>query len=212
MPVAFDPTADLRSYIAALRGECHAGALLDVMRRTRQVLESDKLRSIFPILALYCDWHLHHEIDRHELGWSILSQINSIMCDAAPADPARSIGRALGLAELREEFQLLYRSRQVMTFLFDDNTNWAKFGGLLLQALSNKRLKWPAFPLKGKVKKVHQQMMQRVLRSELYPRELYIDHRPSGHEGPGYYWIVELSDGPHSVTAVGQLVASVPSM
>jgi hypothetical protein len=206
MMPAFDPTADLRSYIDTLPGECHAVALLDVLRRTRQVLDKQGLRSTYPTLALYCDWHFHIDIDRHEQGWNMLSLINTIMCDGSPrVHPAESIRQALGLMQLKGEFQSLYHSQRVQTFLFDDDTtNWAKFVGLLLQALSHKRLKWPSV-LKGKAKAAHTQMLQSVLRSDIYPRELYIDHRPLGHEGPGFYWTVGLSDGPHSVEFTGQL-------
>jgi hypothetical protein len=202
---AFDPTADLRSYIDTLPGDCNSAALLDVLRRTRQVLDKEGLRSTYATLALYCDWHFHVDIDRHERGWNMLSLINSIMCGGSPTvHPAEAIRQALGLSRLRGEFQALYRSRHVRTFLFDDDTNWAKFGGLLLQALSHKRLKWPSV-LKGKAKIAHKQMLQHVLRPDLYPRELCIDHRPSGHEGPGFYWTVGLAAGPHSVEFTGQL-------
>jgi hypothetical protein len=45
--------------------------LIEVMRLLRLVLEKEKVRDSFRHAALYCDWLLHNEIDRHEIAINI---------------------------------------------------------------------------------------------------------------------------------------------
>jgi hypothetical protein len=204
----FDAVVDLMIYIDSLRStpHCPTAALLDVMRRTRQALEASHARPSYPTVALYCDWYMHTAIDRHEQGWITLAQINVAMCDSTQ-NPVESINAALGLDRLRSEFRNLFQSYGINTFLFDHDHNWWALACPLLQALSAKRLRWPDLKKNAKAKKVHARMMQRVLHPTLYPRELYLDHRPAGFQGPGFYWTVMLrQDGPNPAEITGLLV------
>jgi hypothetical protein len=176
-----------------------------VMRRTRQALEASDSGRSYPTIALYCDWYKHPAIDRNEHGWMILTQVNTAICDAAQ-NPVEGINAALGLDRLRSEFRNLFQSHGIDTFLFDHDHNWAALAVPLLQELSAKRLRWPDLKKNAKANKVHAQMMQRTLAPNLYPRELYINHRPTGFQGPGFYWTVMLRrDGPFVAESTGLL-------
>jgi hypothetical protein len=209
----FDAVMDLMVYVNSLRStpHCPTAALLDVMRRTRQVLEASDSRPSYPTVALYCDWYMHISIYMNAQGWMILKQVNSIMCEVAPSvNPVEGINAALGLDRLRSEFRNLFQSHGIDTFLFDLDRNWAALAVPLLQALSAKRLRWPDLKKYAKAKKLHAQMMQRTLAPNLYPRELYINHRPTGFQGPGFYWTFMLrKDGPHALESTGLLVLTL---
>src|SRR5947209_17359365 len=100
--------------------------IIEVMRLTRQVIEQDEGRSLYPHLSLYCDWVQHVEIDRHKHGFLVLERINDITlrhwADTKGFVPA--VSAALGIGPLRQELLLLFMSKGIQTVLFDRLSNW----------------------------------------------------------------------------------------
>lgn len=192
MPAHFDAQADLVSYLNQLGPQCRPAELLDVVRRTRLLLESTGFKKSYPTLSLYCDWYMHNPLDRHELIWHILAEINTICCDTSSPGPAEAIAGRLRLEVLRSEAIALFNSQMISPFLFVDDSNRANFAGALLGDLSGKPIRWPA-PLPKRAKAVFDQMMQGpTLGRGAYPHELFVDHRTDGHEGAGFYWTITI--------------------
>jgi hypothetical protein len=99
---AFNPAERLRQHAHGLVGKpLSAAELIEVMRLLRLVLEREKLRDSFPHVALYCDWLLHNEIDRHEIAIEILCQMHVAIVDWDRTHELAPVSRALSLAQLR---------------------------------------------------------------------------------------------------------------
>ena len=149
----FDPADRLRKHAQSLVGRPLGTAdLIEVMRLLRLVLEQEKLRGSHPHAALYCDWLLHGEIDRHEIAIDILSKMHVVMVDWDRTHDTAAIARAMNLAQLRAEMVVIFAGHQIPTDLLDSFSNWKTFLRVLLQDLSQRPLKLPNEP-RGKTKK-----------------------------------------------------------
>ena len=203
----FDAKHDLKTYLKGLSVQCSPADLLDIMRRIRQLMESKGLRKNYVTVSLYCDWYMHVTLDRHPLGWDILAEINVIACYSSTGDPTGAIGARLRFDELRSQATALFNSQGLSPFLFTDDKNWSNFVLALLQVLCGKPIRWPTDLSQSKqARRMFDRMVQvPTLRPDVYPRALFLEHRPGGHEGAGFYWTVVLVETPHQVAFTGQL-------
>jgi hypothetical protein len=153
MSNGFDPAGRLRKHVQGLVGRPLGSAdLIEVMRLLRLVLEQERLRDSDPHAALYCDWLLHGEIDRHEIAIDILGKMHVAMVDWDRTHDTAAVARAMNLPQLRGEMAVIFAGHQVPTDLLDSFSNWKAFLRVLLEDLSQRPLKLPKKP-KGKTKK-----------------------------------------------------------
>jgi hypothetical protein len=193
---AFDPADRLRQHAQGLVGRPLSSAeLLDVMRLLRLVLEKEKLRGSFPHAALYCDWLLHNEIDRHEIAIKILSKMHAGIADWDRTHDLTPVNRALGLAQLRAEMQVTFAKHKIPTDLLDSFSNWYSFLNVLLQDLSQRPLKLPKKP-KGKTKKkldstvAEMMSASKKMGSNHWARAFFITCEPHG-QNRSFFWNLE---------------------
>jgi len=141
----FDAAEQLREHVSSLSGgELRRSEIVDLMRRLRLLADQKGLKNSHPHIALYCDWVLHTEIDRHRLALKILETMN----DAVSAYDEKSgniieASRALSLHELRSEMLDIFKSYSIPTELLDSFTNWKMLVRFLLNDLKNKPVKIP---------------------------------------------------------------------
>jgi hypothetical protein len=153
MSTKFDPAGRLRQHVQELIGRpLRSAELIEVMRLLRLVVEQEKLRDSHPHVALYCDWLLHGEIERHEIAINILKQMHMALVGYDQTHDTSGVSRALSLAQLRAEMLLVFIKQNVSTDLLDSFTNWKTFSGALLQDLRDRPLRFRKKP-KGKTKK-----------------------------------------------------------
>ena len=194
---AFDPAGGLRQHAQGLVGRPLSSAEpLDVMRLLRLVLEKEKLRHSFPHAALYCDWLLHNEIDRHEIAINILSKMHAGIADWDRTHDLTPVNRALGLAQLRAEMQVIFAKHKVPTDLLDSFSNWCSFLNVLLQDLSQRPLKLPKRPRGNAKKKLSNAVAKMISISEKmgsnhWARAFFITGEPHGENRP-FFWNLEL--------------------
>jgi hypothetical protein len=140
-------------HVQGLAGRPLANAeLIEVMRLLRLLVEQQKLRDSHPPVALYCDWLLHGEIDRHEIAIEILKKMHMALVAYDQTHNTSGVSSALSLAQLRAEILLIFIKQSVSTNLMDSFANWNTFSGALLQDLRDRPLQLPKKP-KGKTKK-----------------------------------------------------------
>jgi len=153
MSTKFDPADRLRQHVKGLVGRpLRSEELIEVMRLLRLVVEKEKLRNSHPHVALYCDWILHTEIDRHEIVIEILKKMHMALIAYDQTHDMSGVSSALSLAELRAEMLLIFIKQNVSTDLMDSFANWNMFVGALLQDLRDRPLRLPKKP-KAKTKK-----------------------------------------------------------
>jgi hypothetical protein len=141
---AFDPADRLCQHAQGLVGRSVGGTeLIEVMRLLRLVLEKEKARDSFPHAALYCDWLLHNEIDKHEIAVNILSQMHAAIVDWDRTHDLAPVSRALSLAQLRAEMLVIFAKHKIPTDLMDSFLDWRSFLGVLLHDLSQRPLRLP---------------------------------------------------------------------
>jgi hypothetical protein len=172
------------------------------------VMESKQSKNSYRTLSFFCDWYVHGNIDRHPRAWDILAKIDDQMFQSSSQDPRAVVYQLLRVDELRSQFIELFRSHSINPFLFTENDNWSAFAGTLFGDLCQRPIRWPEDITKDrKAKQVFDAMMKgRSLRSDLYPKSLFVDHRLDGHDGRGLYWTVVLADDPHDVICSGLLI------
>jgi hypothetical protein len=142
----FNPVARLQEHMARVIGRhCSRADLIEVMRLTRLILERQGATRSFPHLALYCDWVVHGEIDRHELGWKIIEQMNAAVTshDETKGASIAAGSQAISLPQLRAEMIVLFSANDVRTELPDSFSNWKTFVGILMDDLCERRVAFP---------------------------------------------------------------------
>jgi hypothetical protein len=150
---AFNPVERLHQHVKGLVGRPPSGAeLIEVMRLLRLVLEHEKTRDSFLHAALYCDWLLHNEIDRHEIAIDMLCRMHAAVVDWDRTHDLAPVSSALSLAQLRAEMLVIFTKHKIATDLLDSFSNWRSFSSVLLQDLSQRPLRLPKKP-GGKIKK-----------------------------------------------------------
>jgi hypothetical protein len=205
----FDARARLISYLNGLGSHCSSADLLDVVRQVRLLLERKNLKAAYPTLSLYCNWYMHEVIRKSPLAWNILAEVNAIICKPSHDNPAEAIGMRLRLDTLRSEAIALLNSQGANSFLFTEDGNWSQFVFVLLHDLCGKPLRWPINPANDRrARSTFTRMMQHsTVGPDKYARELFLEHLPNGHEGPGFYWsVVVYETPPHQAIIKGQLV------
>ena len=149
----FDPAVRLREHLAGLPGRhCSRADLIDVMRLSRLIIENKNLSGNYPHLALYCDWLLHTEIDRHGLVLRLLEQMHDAVVNYDKTRDIEAVSRLLNLAMLRAEMLILFSSHKIGTDLMDSLNNWRKLVGTIILDLCDRPLRLPK-TTKGKTKK-----------------------------------------------------------
>ena len=124
-------------------------------------MESKGLKKSFPTLSLYCNWYMHPMLDREELGWQILADVDAALWDSSQA-PNAAIGTALRWETLRSEATDLFASQEINAGLFIHDGNWISFSSALLNDLREKPIRWPTDPSTNKRSRhLFAQMMQR---------------------------------------------------
>ena len=93
------------------------------MRLLRLVVEQEDFAIATPHVALYCDWLLHGEIERHEIAIDILKQMHMALVGYDQTHDTSGVSRALSLAQLRAEMLLVFIKQNVSTDLLDSFTN-----------------------------------------------------------------------------------------
>jgi len=153
MSTIFDAAGRLREHVHGLIGRpLRSAELVEVMRLLRLVMEQEQLRNSHPHIALYCDWLLHAEIDRHEIAIDILKKMHIALVAYDQTHNTSGVSSALSLAQLRAEMLLVFIKQNVSTDLLDSFANWKTFSGALLQDLRDRPLRLPRKP-KGKTKR-----------------------------------------------------------
>jgi hypothetical protein len=152
----FDPTTRLRNHVAGIIGrQCSSADLTDVMRLSRLIVETENLSESYPHLALFCDWLLHAEIDRHRLVLNLIEQMNGAAADYDKTGNISEISRLLNLAALRAEMQVFFSSHQIRTDFLDSFANWKTFVGTILGDLCERPLRLPKKPSRKTKKAVN---------------------------------------------------------
>lgn len=143
----FNPAARLKRHVDDIvsRGQCSATELVDVLRRTRLLIEQGKVKSTYPTLSLYCDWIMHIELDRNPSGHEMICRLDKAMVDnrLSDRDAILSIAHALSLHELRTELTTLFRANNISSVLFDDQNNWIVFANSLVEELLERPVTFP---------------------------------------------------------------------
>jgi hypothetical protein len=191
----FDPTTRLRNHVGGMIGrQCSAADFTEVMRLSRLSIETENLSGSYPHLALFCDWLLHAEIDRHGLVLNLIEQIHSAAANYDKTGNIGEVSRLLNLAALRAEMLVIFSSHQIRTDLLDSYANWNVFIGTILNDLCERPLRLPKKP-HGKTKKAVDSAIARMKakwdpKTPMWGRAFYltIDHKKNP---ASLSWILE---------------------
>jgi hypothetical protein len=203
--MGFDPSQQLSQHVVRILGATSSQSdSIDLLRKTRLLLERDRSRAQYPMLSLYCDWVQHAEIDRNSEAWTVLEMVDRAVVDHGSTEEGmkavfRAISDAFGLPALRQEFIHLFQAKAISTDIFESFSNWRRFLLLLLDDLSHRPLSLPAAVESDKKTKPYA-VFERMTRyrqasgrrPDMLTRRLYVTNRSNepGEPGrpPGIYW------------------------
>lgn len=115
---------------------------------TRQLLESQHIKGNYPVVNLYCNWCVHCEITKSNIGFEILRHVSELLNrDVANgtcsiANPEKGVSAALRIADLREQLISLYTQFEIKTWLFG-NKNFSRFFSGILEAIEEDPISFP---------------------------------------------------------------------
>jgi hypothetical protein len=112
----FDAVSRLRRHLQhMINNKTSAEDAIGVLRLLRLILEQDKSQAAYPTLWLYCNWALHTEIERQDLGWQVLEGINNALVQFRDDVDGLlgAINHALRLSELRGEMSRLFAAKGI---------------------------------------------------------------------------------------------------
>lgn len=203
--MGYDPSVQLSQHVGRILGATSSQSdSIDLIRKTRLLLEKDRSKAQYPMLSLYCDWVQHTELDRNSEAWTVLEMVDRAVVDHGSTEEGmkavfRAIGDAFGLPTLRQELIRLFQAKGIRTDIFESFSNWRRFLLLLLDDLSQRPLSLPAtveLDKKTKAYAVFERMTRyreaSGRRPDMLTRRLYVTNRSSdpGEPGrpPGMYW------------------------
>lgn len=205
--MGYDPSQQLSQHVVRILGATSSQSdSIDLMRKTRLLLERDRSGAQYPMLSLYCAWVQHAETDRNSEAWTVLEMVDRTVVDHGSTEEGmktifRAISDAFGLPALRQEFIRLFQAKGIRTDIFESFGNWRRFLLLLLDDLSHRPLSLPAAVESDKDKKTkayavfermtrYRQVSGR--RPDILTRRLYVTNRSSEPREPGrppgLYW------------------------
>ncbi|MBI5778751.1 MAG: hypothetical protein HZA49_04785 [Planctomycetes bacterium] len=172
--------------------------LVNLITKTRLLIEGENLRNEYQTLNFYCDWCLHTVISRSAKGYKILEQIADIFLDDARVDKKTHTNtrmcEVVSLKELRQEFISLYTQYGIPVFLFTDKQRWKGFCGMLLKELMHKPIEFqPMSKMSKEAKKIYDSIMNKTKGTNLAPCKFVI----SGDINHGVFWNVTLISKPN---------------
>jgi hypothetical protein len=191
----FDPVNRLRRHVQQMidnkTGTSPEDAI-GVLRLSRLILEQDKSKAVYPTLWLYCNWALHPEIDKQDLGWELLEEINKGLRD--DVDPINAVCRALRLSELRAEMSRLFAAKDIPPVVTYSLRNWRQFLGFMLDELTHRPIRFPANRT-GKAAAIFDRLVPHAANGYV-PIGLYLSNHSDCTDGtwdpPGFFFHVEL--------------------
>jgi len=176
--------------------------LVNLMGKTRQLIEKGKLQDKYQTLNLYCNWCAHVVLFTSTKGYRILERIaDAFLDDAKPNKTTHTNDRMceiISLKELRRDFIALYTAYSIPIFLFNKKQVWKDICGMLLKELLAKPIEFPS-PMKPKVNKIYDSIIAKTKGTNLAPSKLYL----SNDKDFGLCWNVEVF--PKPVTIKGPL-------
>lgn len=215
----YDPVSRLSRHIDLIRSRASAPSeLVDTLRLTRLAIEKGDAKPRFPMLAMYCDWAVHSELDRNPTAWQLLKRLDATMHTVASNTDINvvinEIGKGLSLAMLRSEFVALFTEKQINTDLFTVPANWVKFQECMLNDLEGRPIGFPddiTTSTKARGRKVYDEMVAaRTTTGGGNPVRrvsVSIQREPTPERPVGYHWHVRIrQDSPqHYIELTGPL-------
>ncbi|MBI4833632.1 MAG: hypothetical protein HY811_02275 [Planctomycetes bacterium] len=180
--------------------------LVNLMSKTRQLIEKNNFKNKHQTLNLYCNWCLHIKLSESINGYRILEGIADAFLEhdkhGSNVNACDRICEIISLKELRHEFISLYKTFGINLSLFESKQIWRGFCGLLLKELIEKPIEFPdkqKIDKSPKIKSILDSIMNKTKGTDLAPTKLYLSC-----DADHLYWNVELLTKKH-VTIKGPL-------
>ncbi|RYZ92550.1 MAG: hypothetical protein EOP06_03940 [Proteobacteria bacterium] len=209
--MAFNPTKRLLKHMDLIFTENRVSSadVMELFRLLRLLIEKNHVRNLYPYTALYCDWAQHDKINRHEVGWQILEDIDVALIDLRDETDMGKlnarISAAFGLGKLRQELIVLFHDQNIRTDIVDGFENWCAVLKMLLVDLDDREICFSddiVVSPKARGRKVYQRMIERRIKLQL-PHDMAVVRAfflNRSHETPvagrpsGIYWRVRIKE------------------
>jgi hypothetical protein len=145
------------------RGRFERHEPLFILVETRKLIESEKLKSKFLTVNLYCDWCVHPQLDR-EGAANVLLKITAAVNKSFRNPSGASIDilydgvcPAFAVRDLQKELVTLYSQYGVDTWHLSDAPRFRQFMGAILDIIADRPLCFPPdiASRTGKVRKIY---------------------------------------------------------
>lgn len=162
--------------------------LRDILVLTRILLEQEDIRGTYPVLDIYCDWVVHAEIDRHDIGKDALRTLSQNMLHVRRGEhlipnpitgeidqhsiAAAALSKMWGKA-LRRDWLEFNANRNVPVNVLNSYNGWHYLLRVLLESLVERPITLGPFGSDGlPTKRSHLALFNEMLRSASADRQL----------------------------------------
>lgn len=140
-----------------------------VLSLFRQKIEESKTKSTFAHVKFFCDWSLHHKIDRSLAGSTVIVNINKALSDNRHNDTDTVIKEvsAQFIGKFKEQMKDFLNKNSLTSDIIHNDYQWKEFLKTMLEIISQKQV----ILIKEKHEK---EVSENSLKEEMWPTEISI--------------------------------------